>query len=220
MSAGRSSVLSGAVGRPLSTEGFQGLAAELAGWRQDPSITLMDRKRSKGRILGFVKGLRLSARVAYLIRNILSAGDVEVNWGHLIDDRGKSCSPECDIIIHRRGHFQKWNGSEGPIMDFRFIECRNALGIVSCKSLTRSIDKEYCADFKKYRMRDIFLFAECCNPVSLDRLKRQAKEAGHKGFFYLYTLDKNGIIGTDENVYVKFIEAMQALQVAQTRSAP
>jgi len=123
MSADKSSVLSGAMGKALSTEDFESLAYKLAKWRLDPSIKLMDSKKAKGRILDFVKGLRLSAQIAYLIRNILSADSLEVNWGHLIDNHGKSCSPECDIIIHRQGQIQKWNGSERPIMDFRFINC-------------------------------------------------------------------------------------------------
>ena len=211
MSAERSSVLSGSMGKMLSIEGFHSLARKLAEWRGDPSIALMDSKKSKGKILGFVKGLRLSAQIAYLIRNISSDG-FEVNWGHLIDHKGQSCSPECDIIIHRGGQVQKWNGSEQPIMDFRFIKCENALGIVSCKSLTRSIDKEYCRGFQKYQMKDIFLFAECCKSVSVDRLKEQAKDAGYKGFFYLYTFDKDGYLTFDQNVYMDFIEAIQTLQ--------
>ena len=211
MGAERSSILSGSMGKMLSIEKFQGLARTLAEWRKDPTLTLMDSKKSKGRILGFVKGLRLSAQIAYLIRNIMSSGNIEVNWGHLVDERGNSCSPECDIIIHQRGHIQKWNGSDSPIMDFRFIECKNALGIVSCKSLTRSINKEYCIDFQKYKMENIFLFAECCNSVSVDRLKEQTKDAGYKGFFYLYTFDKNGYLNFDQKVYLDFIETIQSL---------
>ncbi len=211
MSADNSSVLSGAMGKILSTEDFESLANKLAMWRLDPSIKLMESKKSKGRILGFVKGLRLSAQIAYLIRNILSAHSIDVNWGHLIDNNGQSCSPECDIIIHQPGYIQKWNGSDRPIMDFKFINCGDALGIVSCKSLTRSVDKEYCKDFKKYKMKNIFLFVECCNAKSVDRLKKQAKAAGYKGFYYLYTIEKDGYININGNVYINFIKAIQAL---------
>ena len=211
MSADNSSVLSGAMGKILSTEDFESLANKLAKWRLDPSIKLMESKKSKGRILCFVKGLRLSAEIAYLIRNIISTGNIEVNWGHLIDDKGESCSPECDIILHQPGQIQRWNGSDRPIMDFKFIERKNALGIVSCKSLTRSIDKEYCKDFQKYKMKNIFLFVECCNAKSVDRLKKQAKAAGYKGFYYLYSIEKGGYINIDDNVYINFIKKIQAL---------
>ncbi|PQP33267.1 hypothetical protein C6A36_00105 [Desulfobacteraceae bacterium SEEP-SAG10] len=211
MSEDNSSVLSGAMGAILSTEDFVSLANKLAQWRLDPSIKLMESKKSKGRILGFVKGLRFSAQVAYLIRNILSPHSIDVNWGHLIDNNGISCSPECDIIIHQPGYIQKWNGSDRPIMDFKFINCKDALGIVSCKSLTRSVDKEYCKDFNKYKMKNIFLFVECCNEKSIDRLTKQAKEAGYKGFYYLYTIKNDQYIKTDENVYIKFIKKIKAL---------
>lgn len=211
MSSEKSGVLSGPMGKMLSIEDFQSLATKLAEWRSDPFIKLMDSNKSKGRILSFVKGLRLSAQIAYLIRNIISTGNIEVNWGHLVDDKGESCSPECDIILHQPGYIQRWNGSDRPIMDFKFIERKNVLGIVSCKSLTRSIDKEYCKDFQKYKMKNIFLFAECCNSKSVDRLQKQAKDAGYKNFFYLYTFDKNGYFHFDQNVYINFIKAIQAL---------
>ena len=96
-------------------------------------------------------------------------------------------------------------------MDFKFIKCKTAIGIVSCKSLTKSIDKEYCKDFKKYKMTNIFLFAECCNSKSVTRLKEQAKDAGYKGFYYLYTIKDERYLEFDENIYIKFIETMKAL---------
>lgn len=211
MTVNNSIDLSGHMSRLLNIEGFQSLVGQLVPWRLDPSVILMDRARDKGRVLGFVKGLRFSAKIAYLTRNILSTDNIEVSWGHLVDNKGKSCSPECDIIIHHPGHLRRWNGSEKPIMDFKFIDCRQALGIVSCKSLTRAIDKKYCETFKKYRLKNIFLFAECCNPKSVDRLTEQAKKAGYKGFYYLYTIDKDQKILTNEEVYMKFIKTIQAL---------
>lgn len=202
----------------LVTEDFVGLSEKLVKWRLDPIVRLMDTNRTKGRILGFVKGLRLSAQIAYLIRTIVSTENVEVNWGHLVDEDLNSCSPECDIIIHRQGHLQQWNGgSRNPIMDFRFIESKNALAIISCKSWTKSIDKEYCKDFRKYNLKNIFLFAEGCNPNSLDRLKKQAITAGYKNFFYLHTIDKNDMIIRDENVYLEFIQAMKNVAVSAKR---
>jgi hypothetical protein len=201
--------LDGKIERCLVTEDFVGLSEKLAKWRLDPIIRLMDTNRTKGRILGFIKGLRLSAQIAYLIRTIVSQENVEVNWGHLIDNEGNSCSPECDIIIHRQGHIQKWNGSKNPIMDFRFIKCKNALAVISCKSWTNSVDKKYCKDFLKYNLKNIFLFVECCNPNSIDRLKEQAIAAGYKGFFYLHTIDKRGVIKRDESVYLEFIQTIK-----------
>ena len=209
MGKAKSKNLDGKIANCLATEDFVGLSEKLVKWRLDPIIKLMDTNRTKGRILGFVKGLRLSAQIAYLIRTIVSSEDVEVNWGHLIDDDGNSCSPECDIIIHRQGHFQKWNGTEKPIMDFKFIESKNALAVISCKSWAKSIDKEYCKDFIKYNLKNIFLFAEGCNPSSIDRLKEQAVAAGYKDFFYLHTIDKSGVIERDTNVYLEFIQAMK-----------
>lgn len=209
MGATKSIDLRGGIGSCLETEEFWGLSEKLIRWRLNPDIRLMDTKRTKGRILGFVKGLRFSTQIAYLIRNIVSSEDVEVNWGHLIDENRNSCSPECDIIVHKKGHIQRWNGTEKPIMDFKFIESKNALAVISCKSQTKSIDKEYCKNFHKYNVKNILLFAECCRPKSIDRLKTQADDAGYKGFFHLYTLDKKDIIDRDDNVYLAFIQAIK-----------
>lgn len=209
MGATKSIDLRGGIGNCLETEEFWGLSEKLIRWRLNPDIRLMDTNRTKGRILGFVKGLRLSTQIVYLIRNIVSSEDVEVNWGHLIDENRNSCSPECDIIVHKKGHMQRWNGTENPIMDFRFIESKQTLAVISCKSQIRSVDKEYCKNFHKYNMKNIFLFAECCRPKAIDRLKTQADDAGYKGFFHLYTLDKKNIIDRDENVYLEFIQAIK-----------
>lgn len=196
---------SGVIGRRLFTEPFDALTGVLARWRRDPQIRLMDSNTSKGRILRFVKGLRFSAQVAYLARHILSEDQVEVSWGHLVNDDGMSCSPECDVIIHRPGECHQWNGK---IMDFRFIYCSNALAVVSCKSDTRSVDKKYCSDFQKYGVNNIILFAECCKPHRVIPLKEQALKSGYSGFYYLYTLDGD-IVKQDEDVYIQFAEALK-----------
>jgi len=216
MSSCSTRALQGAMGSLLYLEDFYALAEKLYKWRVHPVINTMEREKDKGRILGFVKGLRLSAEIAYIIRSILSSEDVEVNWGHLLDKKGESCSPECDIIIHRRGHIQQWDGGEKPIMDFRFIECSQALAVISCKSYARSIDKKYCEYFSKYNLKNILLFAECCTPSSVERLKEQAKERGYKGFYYLYTIDKNGVIAQDERMYIDFIENIKKIATSKT----
>ena len=213
MSRSEPTFTKGHIGLRLSTEKFYGLTEELVRWRLDPQIRLMDKTREKGRILGFVKGLRLSARILYILRNIVSGRNLEVSWGHLIDDYGKSCSPECDIIIHRPGYFHEWNGSSDPIMNFKFIESRNALAVISCKSYAKSIDKDYCNDFKKYSLYNIFLVVECCPSAAVANLKRQAKESGYKGFYYLYALDDgSGTYNVDERIYIDFIETIQSLE--------
>jgi hypothetical protein len=138
---------------------FEQLIGLLQGWRVDEDIRQMDAEGRKGRILGFVKGLRLSAQVAYLTRRILSDKDVDVSWGHLIDESGELCSPECDIIIHRRGCYRQWNGGDQhPIMDFKFVECSQALAIISCKSYTKSIDKGYCPEFSEHGVQKFYFF--------------------------------------------------------------
>ena len=207
MSASVLRSLEGRMATNLITEDFKGLSNKLWQWRSDTEIQLMDKKRQRGRVLGFVKGLRLSAEIAYLVRTIVSTENLQVSWGHLINERGSSCSPECDIIIHRSGYFQQWNGSSDPIMNFKFIEAKNAIAVISCKSFTADIDKKYCEDFHEYGLKNIFLVAECCRPGSVKRLKRQAKEAGYKGFYYLYTYKENDFsFGQDENVYIEFFK--------------
>src|ERR1035438_5528865 len=52
-----------------------------------------------GDILGLVRGLRLSARLIYILRQKLHGQHIEINWGHVLDDKRRMCSPECDIII-------------------------------------------------------------------------------------------------------------------------
>ena len=205
MSASLPLDIEGSMAKRLITEEFYGLSDKLWQWRSDPAIQLMDKERQRGRILGFVKGLRLSAQVAYLVRQIISTDGLEVSWGHLINDRGSSCSPECDIIIHRPGCLQHWNGSNDPIMSFKFIQSKNAVAVISCKSYTRSVDKQYCDEFHEYGLKNIFLVAECCSPSSVERLKKEAKDEGYKGFYYLYSFKKNSSVRLqDESVYLDF----------------
>lgn len=206
----RESTTSGAMGRRLSIEDFDGLTHKLAKWRLDPDLRLMEAKREKGRILAFVKGLRLSAEVAYLVRQCISGLRAEVSWGHLVDDKGESCSPECDVIIHHPGCLRRWNGrAKEPIMDFKFIECSRALAVISCKSLA-TVDKAYCKPFADYGLTDVLLFAECCQAGKEASLKKQALAAGYRGFYYLYTLDGD-TVRQDEQVYLDFTEMVRTL---------
>lgn len=182
-------------------------------WRTDPFYQMMEKEGDEGRILGFVKGLRLSAQLIYMLRSTLSSYGLEVDWGHLVDESQRSCSNECDIIIHKPGYIQKWNGNEKPIMDFKFIKCSATLAVISCKSFLTSIDKDYCRNLKTYKVKNTLLFAECCFSTSVQTLERNARRAGYKGFCYVYTVDKknNSIVKEDEEVYLSFLGAIRKL---------
>ena len=80
-------------------------------------------------------------------------------------------------------------------MNFKFIESRKALAVISCKSYAKSIDKDYCNDFKKYSLDNIFLIAECCASTAIANLKKQAEESGYKGFYYLLLTSGNEMEG-------------------------
>ena len=206
-------ILNGAFGSLLCTEDFRALYVKLASWRRNPTIKLMVSKKSKGRILDFVKGLRISAQLAYIVRQILSTHpEIEVSWGHLVDSKGASCSPECDIIVHKRGCVQQWNGGQNPIMDFKFINCELALCVISCKSFAKSVDYKYCDRIAEYGVNNVMLFAECCAPGKAVSLKKRAQKAGYSGFYYLYEYDEKSFTDRfDEPACIEFIEAINSL---------
>jgi hypothetical protein len=145
-----------------------------------------------GSILGFVKGLRLSAKLIYFLRKALSGYACEVNWGHVIDVSTGACSPECDVIIHKRGHLEHWNGGREPVMDFKFIEARNVIAVVSCKSRITSIDEEYAKLLSLYGIQQVILFAECCSKSNYENLNEKAIEAGYTGLWCAYFKDPGG----------------------------
>ncbi len=176
----------------LELEDFESLSAELKAWRTDEEIRTIEYQKGSGLVLGFVKGLRLSAKLIYAIRKSLSGTSLEVDWGHLLNEDGTSLSPECDVIIHKKGMINRWNGNLNPIMDFKFIKSSEAVAVISCKSEAKSIDKahkKYCEKLNKY-VDNMMLFAECCPKGRVDTLITRAKEAGYKGFWYLYTIDE------------------------------
>lgn len=177
----------------LSTEQLVGLAAELHNFRSHPPLTRRSDGKYEGDILGFVKGLRLSARVIYFLRERLSQTDLEVSWGHIVDKNEQSCSPECDIIIHQKGHIRKWNGNGGgtPIMEFKFVEAGKVKAVISCKSELTNIDKAYPGSLRKFGVKNVFLFAECCAKRRIAALRRNARKHGYKGVWVLYYLDDN-----------------------------
>ena len=155
----------GALGQHLEMERFHGLAASLAEWRTNAELTKLEVQKGSGLVLGFVKGLRLSAQLVYILRGRLASTGLEVDWGHLLGPEGNPCSPECDVIIHNSGYHEQWNGPRGvghPVMDFKFIKCTETVAVVSCKSMAENIDTEYAKKLKPY-IKKILLFAECCS---------------------------------------------------------
>lgn len=204
--------------KSLQKENYDSIKAMLLNYRLDPFIREKEGEEgaNKGLIFPFARGLRFSALLIYTIREALSGSDLEVCWGQIIDDEGYACSGECDIIIHKKGHFKKWNGGDGGnhIMDFRFIEKSNALAIISCKSyLTRtSIERVYCENILKYVDR-VWLFAECCGPESVELIKKDSTEAGYENFWYLYTWSRTtDKIVDDVEGWHHFIETIKSLR--------
>jgi len=205
----------------LPVEQLLGLAGELQKLRSHPPLVKRSDGRYEGDILGFVKGLRFSARIIYFLRERLSHEDLEVSWGHLLDDNEKSCSPECDIIIHKKGYVRKWNGNAAPIMEFHFVKASNVLAVVSCKSKAAAIDKRYPKDLKTFGVKDIFLFAECCRQKDFKKLEAQARKAGYKGFWSLYFADDDGPgFQTDETQYQDFGKRVLGAVISRRKATP
>lgn len=198
-------------------EDYNTIKSSLLSYRLSPFIRAKEAEEgsNKGLIFPFARGLRFSALLIYRIREILSGSDLEVNWGQIIDDEGYACSGECDIIIHKKGHYKKWNGNDGGnhIMDFRFISKENAIAVISCKShITKSaIEEVYCKNLLNYVSR-VWLFAECCGPESVELIRNQAKKIGYENFWYLYTWNRvTDDIKDDIDVWLHFVKIIKTL---------
>jgi len=189
---------------------YEKLCAEFSGWRIDPFVRMMEKDRREGRVLAFVRGLRLSAQLIYAARQAVSSAGLEADWGHLLDVSGNYCSPECDVIIHKPGSFARWNGTQNAVMDFKFIKCSEALAVISCKSFTAAVDRQYCQKLRQYVNR-VWLFAECCRPDAVDKLRKKAKQAGYRGFWYLYTWDGRNPISPNQQSWLDFLKALRSL---------
>jgi hypothetical protein len=199
----------GGLGVGLRTEVLRGLIGELGQVRNYEPLVHKGKGKYEGGILGFITGLRLSARVAYYIREQLSETDYRISWGHLIDEQERSCSPECDIIIHKKGHIRKWNGFRKSIMNFKFVRARRAVAVVSCKSTLKSIDVDHPKNLKKFGIKNVFLFAESCKKGSYARLAKAARKAGYKGLWCLYFKDADGSTTIDDTMHIAFIESVK-----------
>ncbi|UCG94436.1 MAG: hypothetical protein JSW13_01370 [Candidatus Aerophobus sp.] len=176
-------------GELLLRERFECMCADFRSWRMCNFIRQLEASKGKGRILPFIRGLRLSAQLVYAIRELLIGSGLTANWGHLLDEEQKFCSPECDVIIHKEtGQLRQWNGTREPVMDFRFVLMTEAVVVISCKSLVRpkDIEVEYAEQVKEYVDR-LWLFGECCGPRSITSLSQKAQMAGYEHFWHLYT---------------------------------
>lgn len=182
--------------------------------RIDAYYRWLEAKRKKGRILPFVRGLKLSASLIYNIRTALSGTELTANWGHILNDDSSLCSPECDVIIHKKCPTIRWNGTSQPVMDFHFVDVENVKAVISCKSylIKSQIDKTYPKSLTKYT-KNTWLFAECCNPEKIDEIRVESKKHGYKNFWYLYTWDKktNKVGDADIEEWKKFHSELQNL---------
>lgn len=196
----------------LYEEHLMNIIADFSNWRIDPFIRQMEAERRRGRVLPFVRGLRLSAKLIYTIREVLEGTGLTANWGHLIDERGTFCSCECDVIIHHGQYIRRWNGSQNPVMDFRFIEHKQAVAVISCKSYIRSsdIDEEYCKLMEPFVKR-IWLFAECCGPRSESSIQSKAFRLGYEKFWHLYFWSKKTDPVPNRTGWNEFIKTIKNL---------
>jgi len=194
---------------------------EMSQLRIDDVLSMMRKRRERGRILEFVRGLRISAHLIYTLRSYLQGTGLEAHWGHIVDDNETVCSPECDVIIHRPDTMGlvRWNGNEKPVMDFHFVPQRSAVAVISCKSLIRSlreVDEAYCLEVKKY-VDHVFLFAECCDSGTQDKWRKRVLDAGYAGFGYLYEYNRRAQ-STDANhdVWRGFLSAVRERVTARS----
>jgi len=219
------SLITGAQARQLKLRKISALARELEDWRADSGIR--QAKMEGGGVFDFVKGLRLAARLIYILKNRLSEYGLDANWGQILDKDGFYLSPECDIIVHRGGYFDRWNGEGGEInnvMDFRFIELKKVVAVISCKSYLTSISKEYrkyCQKLKPYlRGKKFWLFAECIPHGKEKTLDKKARNIGHSKFWYLYTWDeKNSQPEENRPLWEKFIDEIDKMGVKESQRA-
>lgn len=193
-------------------EQFHSLCGKLQKYRMDPEI--FEARRS---VLSFVTGLRFSALLIYSIRAILRNTSLTANWGMIVDRSGKY-SPECDIVIHDNGSEHAWDGDDdvnGSVMDFHFVDRRNVKLVVSCKAFSvTQISQPMKDDVVNLadHVDNVWLFAECCQYGQVAKVQRDARNAGYKGFSYLYRLKKSGGLGKyDEIGWCQFAKFLREL---------
>lgn len=197
------------LGIALHNQELTRLKADLQTLRSAPPLVQRSPGKYEGGILGFVKGLRLSAGVIHFLQTRLSHTNLEVSWGHLLNDKRASCSPECDVIVHSKGYVQQWNGSKKRIMLFKFVDVAQARAVISCKSQLDRIDRKYPKALKTFGVDTVFLFAECCKSSRFGSLRNKAKEAGYADLCCLYFTGPGGAFEeVNEELWVEFGEAV------------
>ncbi|NQU88226.1 MAG: hypothetical protein HQ541_20960 [Mariniphaga sp.] len=202
------------IGRNLKEAKLKSIIADFEKIRIDHFYQHLEKTQAKGRILPFVRGLRLSALLIYEIRSVLVNSGLTASWGHILNDDETLCTVECDIVIHRGDCVAQWNGSKNPIMDFSFIENESAIAVISCKSFleTAKIEKEYPGSLEGY-VDKVWLFAECCRPGAVDNIRERCNESGYGNFWYFYTWDKTKKIIGEPNIenWLNFLDEIKAL---------
>jgi len=200
------------ISKILATQTVNSIIGDLSTWRIDDYIRDLEKRKAKGRVLPFVRGLRFSALLIYEIRTILSSKNLSVNWGHILDEDGELLSNEADIIIHKHGFFKQWNGNDKPVMDFKFVEKENAVLVISCKSYLRTseIEVDYFNNMNNY-VDKIWLFAEACGPESASNIEIEAKKIGYENFYHLYTWSPKSEIKNNTEGWIKFIQDLKNL---------
>jgi len=100
-------------------------------------------------------------------------------------------------------------------MDFHFVDRRNVKLVVSCKAFSvTQISQSMKDDVVNLadHVENVWLFAECCQYGQVAKVRRDARNAGYKGFSYLYRLKKSGDPGKyDEIGWCKFAKALRKL---------
>lgn len=188
----------GAQGQQLALRKISSLVSELTEWRSNHEIR--QAYKEGGGVFDFVKGLRLATRLIYILKNNLSEYHLDANWGQILDNKGVYLSPECDIIIHKGTHVDRWNGEGGEIpnvMDFRFVELRKVVVVISCKSYLTTIsqkDINYCQRLKPYlKRKKLWLFAECVPKGKEKAIDEKARSVGYNKLWYLYSWDEKNL---------------------------
>lgn len=199
--------------RALLSEKFRAILGELLTWRLDPYISNM--AKGQGRVLPFVRGLRFSVRLMYIVREHLGNG-LRADWGHLLDKDGNQCSKECDIIIHEPPAVARWNGNvTEPAMDFRFVKCSKAVVVISCKATVPPIDKEYVKEMRPFCDK-VWLFSERCIAKSqqvVTKIRNDSHRTGYEHFWHLYRQSEDmGEPEYDEDDWLEFVAAVSKLR--------
>lgn len=166
-----------------------------------------EQTRGSGQILPFVKGLYLAAKIIYFMREVLHAKNLYVSWGHIIHESQIYCSPECDIIIHRHKSLKKWNGD---VLDFHFVDTKNVVAVMSCKSEVSAVDEEYYKKMAAFGVTKVGLIGEVASRTNFANLRSKAKAAGYIDFWCLALQDALSR-GFNEPSLVEFIQLLESL---------